>query len=154
MLKRIMTIGLGVSTLLLGATDSWSATRKFVGGGSITAVNTACESEGWGVGQTFSMTFVPQNMGGARTSLSFFYQYGAMNFTLASGSAVGTTYRAVTGREIFRDFVTMSGVSMRLRTLTPANPLTATSVYMVGDIVGFDVPGCTISFKASGAAYP
>lgn len=154
MLKRMVTFGVGAAALLLTPAESWSATRKFIGGGSLTAVSTGCASEGWAAGQSFALSFVPENLAGARTSLSLFFTYGAMNFTLASGSAVGTTFKSVAGREIFRDYVAMTGVTMRLRTLTPANPLTAASVFMVGDIAGFDVPGCTVSFKASAAAYP
>lgn len=153
-MKRFAVLGLGITLAVVSATPSWSATRKFIGGGSITAVSAGCASEGWAVGNSFSLSFLPANLAGARTSVSFFFQYGAMNFTLASGSLVGSTYKTVTGREIFRDHVTMAGVSMRLLTLTPSTPLTASNVYMVGDIIGFDVPSCTMTFKASAAAYP
>ena len=151
-------LALGSIVLGLSAADALSATRKFIGGGVITAVTTAttaCSDQGWAVGNVFSASYAPQNLGGnPATNLSLFFEYGAMNFSLATGSAVGTTYQPVTGTGLFRLVYTMPTATMRFTTQTPLSPLTAKNVSLVGDIQNFDVAGCNVSFKASFVAYP
>lgn len=155
MKKLSLVLAFGSIVLGLSAVEASSATRKFIGGGTITAVTAACVGEGWAAGNVFSASYRPQNLSGnPSTSLGMFFNYGAMNFTLATGSAVGTTYRPVTGTAMFGLLYTMPSPKMRFTTQAPSAPLTATSVYIVGNIQNFDVTGCTITFKASLVAFP
>lgn len=97
------------------------------------------------------MSFVPAGVGGngPQTSLSFFYNFGAVNHTLASGSPVGTAFKNVTGTFLFSGTY-QTTASMRFTKQNPLDLTTAQDVAIVGDIKDFDDDGCDIRFKATG----
>lgn len=143
--------------LALFASDALAATVDFRGGFCLTSITTGCIAEGWKVGDCLSSRYTPPNLGtnGSSTRLSIIGDYYAENYTLPSGSLIGTTYKTVNGTLVWSSGATFTS-QMRITAQRPA-PLTATSNYasITGNIKDFDsLPGCNIGFRASGTRKP
>lgn len=146
-MKTVLCAAIGLGLM---ASSSLAARVNFLGAACITSVTPECTVEGWDVGQCFEMRYRPPNLGdnGPITSIGFAYDFAASNFTLGSGSLVGTTYRTVTSTHIF-SITRQFPASMRLTKQTPSDLTTAQSISVIGNIKDFDVPNCTLQFKGS-----
>lgn len=143
---------LGLALILLGITASGAIAAQvtFKGTLHLTSITTVCADNGAVVGQFMRLLFSPPGLGdnGTRTRLSLFYGFGgAENYTLASGSLLGTAFQPVTITTVFRG--SGQGTSqLRITSQIPAVPLaTTTEIKIVGNIrdMSGDV-GCNTSF--------
>jgi len=134
-----------------------AAEVDFRGGICITSAAAACSTGSWKVGDCLDMRYRPPGLlgNGPATRLSFFTNDFAENYTLPTGTLIGTTYKTVNGtaiEEVARTFT----AQMRITAQSPAT-LTATSNFVssTGNIQDFDaVTGCTVGFRASGTRRP
>ena len=138
-------------TLALATSSADAANVKFRGYVCIKSASAGCAAQGWEAGDCSYMSLKPAGIGdnGPQTSLSFFYNFGAVNHSLASGSPIGTTFKDVTGAFLFSGAY-QTTAKMRFTKQTPADLTTAQDVAVVGDIRDFDDDGCNINFKATG----
>lgn len=138
-------------------TASASAATEFRGSLCITKTNAACSAGGWGVGDCLLMRFSPPNVGtnGPKTELSLFGQAFADNYSLASGTLIGTTMKPVSAVHIGREGYAFS-TTARFTLQTPKVPTTTTeSILIRGSIANFgDTTGCTVTFRATGVNRP
>lgn len=143
---------------LASSTTAASAARtEFVGAINVLTVTPACTNAQETSAHTiYHMRYNPANLGVVddRTALSLHEQGGSQNYTLASGSLVGTTFQTVTGTFIYRLAGTYT-TTMRFTSQQPATLSVSTpSVTFVGDINNFDgVTGCTVHFRGSGVQH-
>jgi hypothetical protein len=153
-MKRVMFAGLGLAMMISTAS---AARVEFVGAMNILAITTACTTaQETAVNQIYHMRYNPPNLGvvDSRTSLSFHDQGGSQNYTLPTGSLIGTTFQTVAGTGIYRYAFTYS-TTMRITSQVPSTLTTATnSVTLVGNINDFDdVAGCNVQFRAAGVRH-
>ena len=151
-MQKILLAGLALAA---SASMTQAAIVEFRGGACITAVTTACAADGWDIGDCMSMRYSPPNLGtnGAATELTFMNQAFGVNYGLATGTLVGTTYKPVSGVHVGRTGYTFSS-SARITTQTAVSAASS-SVTLIGNITNFDsTTGCTVGFRASGARKP
>ena len=148
----LLLAALGVVTV-----DAQSASQiLFKGDFNVTAQNQTCtDISGDLTSVDYTMTIMIGNLGAndARTSLSVFIPYGAANYTLASGTLVGTTFKSVTYSNVYRYAGTSPGASkVRITSMKPAVVLPDTpDIRFKGNIKNFDGDaGCDVSFSATG----
>jgi hypothetical protein len=103
------------------------------------------------------MRYSPPGLGtnGPATEVSLFGQSFADNYSLATGTLIGTTFKPVVGIHAGRTGYSFSS-TMRIASQSPS-PLAATSksVSFLGGITNFDdSTGCTVGFRASGSLRP
>jgi hypothetical protein len=138
----------------VAASSATAAQVEFRGGFCLTAVNAACAAEGWGIGCS-ATRYSPRRLGdnGERTRLSYFNTFFAENYTLETGNLVGNTFRTVAGTSVGRSGSQFTS-QMRITEQDPSPAdISDTSpfVTLVGNIRDFDgIPGCNVTFKASG----
>lgn len=134
---------------------SQAAEVEFRGAFCVTSITNACSLPGWVPGCHTNFRFSPRNLGdnGAKSRLSIFDGFLAQNYTMASGSPYGNTFRDVSGVRFGRGVAQFSSQwKITNQTPAPAN-LTAASAFVSfnGAITGFDnIDGCDITFKAAG----
>jgi hypothetical protein len=156
-MKRVGFVGLSLALMISSAS---AARVEFVGTLDILSVTTACttqqETE---INRIYEMRYNPPNLGVAddRTSLSLHEGTaggGAQNYTLPTGSLIGTAFQTVAGTGIYRHAFTYT-TTMRIISQAPAALTTATnSVTLVGNINNFDgVTGCNVQFRAVGVQH-
>lgn len=153
-MKKILMAAVAVA---MSASGALAGTVEFRGGFCVTAVNSSCAAFGWTVGDCLLMRYSPPNVGtnGPATEMSLFGQSFSDNYSLPSGSLVGTLYKTVVGLHVGRTGYSFSP-TMRFTSQIP-NPPTATtkSVALAGNITNFDdSTGCEVAFRASGALRP
>ncbi|WP_237153387.1 hypothetical protein [Oryzibacter oryziterrae] len=153
MLKRVFLAALGG----LSVASAHAAVVEFRGAICLTSKTTACTADGWDVGDCFTMRYSPRNLGtnGPSTEFTLLGPAFADNYELATGSLVGTTFKAVKGTHVGRTGYAFSP-TMKITKQTPATP-TATSptLAILGNITNFgDTTGCTIGFSATGVNRP
>ena len=106
----LLLAALGVVTV-----DAQSASQiRFKGDFNVTAQNQTCtDISGDLTSVDYTMTIMIGNLGAndARTSLSVFIPYGAANYTLASGTLVGTTFKWVAYSNVYQYGRTSPGAS-------------------------------------------
>lgn len=152
-MKRIVT-----AVLLLGLGGGGAlAEVEFRGALCVITANAACASFGWAPGDCVLMRYSPPGLGnnGVATEISLFGQSFADNYSLASGSLIGTTFKPVVALHVGRTGYSFSS-KMRITSQSPS-PLQATSksVTFTGGITNFnDSTSCTIGFRASGSLRP
>lgn len=145
------------TVLVLLAQPASAAKVTWRGNMCVTGFSAACPAGDW-VLACYAMAFRPPNVGqnGAQTLFAFgddTFRYG---MRLASGSLIGTTYKAVSQTAVTTFGMTPGNVMMRFTAQTPASMTASTpSVYMTGNINNIDgYAGCNISFRASGVLAP
>ena len=141
------------SVVCLGSSPALASNVQFFGRVHLTSANATCVANG-DVGNPSFMRFAPPNLGtnGPQTRLTIINggQNGD-NFTLASGSLVGTTYKSVTRTGIGFN----GGQSTTLMRITSQVPATLTdttpSVIIKGNIQDdYGDVGCAVGFTAVG----
>ena len=145
-----------VLAIALSATAASAAHIEFSGSFCLTAANTTCTTNNWNVGQCFATRFVAPNIGDtASTKLSIFSRTYATDFTLASGSLIGTTFQPVTVTKIASGGFQYNA-AMRLTSQSPASPTSTTPfITQTGNVDGWDnIAGCTVQFKAAHTRCP
>ncbi len=151
-MKRLM---IALSTLCIFALPAQAARIEFRGSFHITSASPACVDDGYPIGYFFTFRYNPRNVGdnGPSTRLSILDPNLMENYTLQSGSLIGTTFRLVDAAGIARGFFTFPA-HMRITSQVPATPtLTTVSVTLNGNIQQFDSdPNCQIGFTATGYA--
>lgn len=149
-------LAITLSTLCLLAVPAQAARIEFRGTFHITSANQTCIDAGSAsVGEILSLRYNPRNVGdnGPATRVSVFDRFFAENYTLPSGSLIGTVFQNVDGAGIARGLFTFPA-QMRITAQQPATlQLSTVSVTLTGNIKDFDAePGCQIGFKATGYA--
>lgn len=143
--------------VLAMAAEPAAAKLTWRGNMCITAISAACPAGDW-VLTCYDLAFRPPNVSdnGTQTLFAFGdtrFRYG---LRLASGSLVGTTYKAVTQTSITTFAFSPPNTTMRFTTQTPAT-ITATTpnIYMVGNMNNVDgTPNCNLAFRASAVLSP
>ena len=128
---------------------------EFRGGLCLSSVNAACTADGWGVGDCLLLRYSPPNLGtnGVTTELSLLGQTYADNYSLASGTLVGTTYKTVAALHVGRIGYSFSSTA-RITAQTPVSA-TSKSVSLSGNVTDFSsTVGCTVGFQAAAARRP
>lgn len=144
--------------LSLSATASVSQNVRYIGSFCLTSVTPGCASEGWAVGNCTTFHLKPPNIGsnGPETKMSVFFPVFALNYSLSSGTLVGTTYKTTTSTAIGLN-ATSFPADVRFVTQSPAT-LTATTKFISinGNIKDFDDPlfNCDVGFRASAQQRP
>ncbi len=149
-------LAIAAAALGLGVSGAFAATVEFRGGFCITSVTTACTPFGWGVGDCMLLRYSPPGIGtnGPATEFSLFGQSIADNYSLASGSLVGTTLKPVVGLHVGRTGYSFSS-SMRITSQSPVPAATSPAVSLAGNITNFDDSiGCAVGFRASATRRP
>jgi hypothetical protein len=153
-MKRLWLAAL---TAGLMSTPVYSANVEFRGYVCLLTVTPACTVEGWSAGNCGAFRYRPPNLGdnGPQTRFSYFDGLFAENYTLQTGSLIGTVFRTVQGTGVGSGGWTFTA-TMRFTSQTPA-ALAATSptVTLQGNIRTFDgIAGCDVSLRASGPRLP
>ena len=124
----------------------------------LTSVTSACTTVSqWVVGNCLPFSYAPPNLGnnGTATEFSVFGVGFAENYKLASGTLIGTTFKAVAGTFLGGKLKSFSP-TMRITSQVPAAPAVSTqTVTLVGDIANFDATAtCNVNFKAAATLKP
>lgn len=118
----------------------------------ITSVSASCPAGDWEL-KCYSLAYRPPNVGdnGVPTLFAFGNERWRYGMKLATGSLVGTTYRAVSQTAVTVQAFSPTNVTMRFTTQTPATiAATTPSIYLVGNINNIDgIVGCNIAFRAA-----
>jgi hypothetical protein len=128
---------------------------EFRGGFCLTSVTTACTPDGWDVGDCLLLRYSPPNLGtnGLATEFSVLGQSFGDNYSLASGSLIGSTYQAVDGRHVGR--IANSFTAQMRITKQSSLSETSKSVTLQGNIKDFgDTTGCDVGFQAAATNRP
>lgn len=152
-MKRLAVVGI---TLGLIATNAIAATVEFRGGMCIVSTSSLCAADGWNIGDCLLLRYSPPNLGtnGPTTEFSLLGQSSADNYSLASGSLVGTTLKAVAGKHVGRAGSSFNS-TMRITSQSPVPTATSRFVNLQGNITNFnDTTGCTVGFRASATRRP
>ena len=134
------------------ASSALAAQVQFRGAILITAATQAClDNDDAHVGDFFDMRYSPPNVGdnGVSTRMTLLDLGCAQNFTLASGSLIGTTFRTVSSAFICRGAGTGTA-QMRITAQSPANLSAANFANITGNINTFFDPGCNVQFRGAG----
>lgn len=152
-MKRLICAALALSAV------SEPALAKVTWRGSmcITAVSSSCPAGDWQL-TCYNMAYRPPNVSDNGPSTRFAFGDGNFRYGmgLASGSLIGTTYRAVSQTSVTTFGYSPQNVTMRFTTHNPTT-LTTTSptVYIVGNINNTDGhAGCNLTFRATGVLAP
>lgn len=145
-----------LATILIMALPAQAARIEFRGTFHITSVTQACIDNGNAeVGEIYRLRFNPPDTGDnpPRTGVTLIGGYFVQNFTLQSGSLIGTVFKAVDGSAIGRGLFTFPA-QMRITDQIPdVIQLTTVSATIIGNIRGFDgEPTCQVGFRATGFA--
>ncbi len=120
---------------LIAATTSANAARvEFRGGLCVVSLSTACTAvDETTLGFCYQMRYSPPNLGdnGPATRLSILEYGGAQNYTLPTGSLIGTGFKSVQGTGVYRVGYTFTS-TMRITSQTPSDPSTANVVTITG----------------------
>lgn len=150
-------VGVCVSTLVaLGATPlpAFAQTVEFRGAGTVIAKNKACKEADWVVGEktTPNMRYRPAKVGsnGKPTALAMHYPFWATSFVLEKGSLGSGFKTVVAGATGSGTGVREDGAEVRVTSLSPSKITPQTgAVKIKGEVRGFDVPGCVVTFSAT-----
>ncbi|MFH1793769.1 MAG: hypothetical protein ABIK36_07685 [Pseudomonadota bacterium] len=141
-----------------GATAAAAQANHFRGSACIQTVTAGCAAVGVTRGMCYDSRLRPPNYNGGpnSTRISFFLPYFANNFTLPTGTLLGTTFKQVNATGLGQS-VTGFTARARIPAMTPAAPAPAT-VYVSAtvDINGFDsdAPTCNVRLYFQGQRYP
>ncbi len=152
-MKRFL---LATLSLGLAATTSLAATVEFRGGLCLLSVTPQCAPEGYTVGDCFLLRYSPPGLGtnGPTTEISILGQTSANNYSLASGTLVGTLFKAVAGKHVGRTGSSFNA-TMRITAQAPVPTATSSYVQFRGNITTFnDNTGCTVGYRASATLRP
>jgi hypothetical protein len=150
--KTMYRFAVLASVVCLASSPSLAANVQFFGRFHFTAGNATCVAIS-DIQDPLFMRFAPPNLGtnGPQTRLTTIGRQTGDNWTLASGSLAGTTYKTVTATGM--GFSAGQIVTkMRITSQVPAT-LTATtpSVILKGNVQNYaGDTGCTIGFTAVG----
>jgi hypothetical protein len=131
---------------------------NFYGSMCITAASAGCATANIKIGQCSLVRYRPPNIGtnGPQTKFSQFSTASASNYTLPTGTLIGTTFQTVEASHIGQSTST-NAAAMRFSFHQPAT-VVATSNYinLRGDVTTWDDPdlACDISFRASFVQQP
>lgn len=147
-MKHVLTV---MVTLGVLATCASAAQVEFVGGVCIASITPICQSDGYSVGSCSWSRYNPPNIGDnpPSTGFTFLDFRGAQNYTLPSGSLIGTTYQPVTSTFVYR-VGAGSAAQMRITKQSPSDLTGSDFVSLTGNIRDFDIGGCNIQLKFSG----
>lgn len=130
---------------------------EFRGSLCLTAVSATCPGSGWVVGDCLLMRFSPPGLGtnGVTTEMSLMGQSFGDNYSLPSGTLVGTLFKLVDAYHIGRTGYKYAA-TMRITKQTPSTILaTSPAVSLVGGLTNFsNSPNCTVAFRASATLRP
>lgn len=146
------------SVVMFGSAIQANAqTVEFRGSLCLTKTAAACSTDGWQVGDCFLMRYSPPKLGtnGTSTELTLVGQSYADNYSLASGSLIGSKMTPVVALHIGRTGYSFNS-TMRIQGQKP-NPLLSSSpsVSFTGSLSNFgDSANCTVDFTASGVNRP
>ena len=100
-MKRLLLTALSLGLI---ATNAVAATVEFRGGLCLLSVTSQCALEGYTIGDCFLLRYSPPNLdtNGPTTEFSLLGGTSANNYSLASGSLVGTTFKSVSGKHVGR----------------------------------------------------
>jgi hypothetical protein len=141
-----------------GASAAAAQANHFRGAACIQTVTAGCAAVGVTRGMCYDARLRPPNYNGGpnTTRVSFFLPYFAINFTLPTGSLVGTTFKSVNATGLGQS-VTPYTAQARIPAMSPAAPAPAT-VYVTAtiDVNGFDsdAPTCNVRLYFQGQRYP
>lgn len=156
--------GIGIKFALAGAligagvTGAVAQSNHFRGAACIQTVTAGCAAVGVTRGMCYDARLRPPNYNGGpnTTRISFFLPYYGINFTLPTGTLVGTTFKAVNATGLGQS-VTGYSAQARIPVMTPTAPAPAT-VYVSAtvDVNGFDsdAPTCNVRLFFQGQRYP
>lgn len=136
--------------------QSAMAATEFRGSLCISSVSAACTAEGWNVGDCLLLRYSPPNIGtnGPKTELSLLGQSFADNYSLPSGSLVGTVFKPVAGTHVGRTGYSFDS-QMRITSQSPPPSASSNSVTISGNFRNFGgTASCNIAFRASGTRRP
>lgn len=153
-MKLVRSVALATGLL---STAAMAQTVEFRGAACLTTVTATCPASGWDIGDCMLLRYSPPNLGtnGVKTEFSLFGQSFSDNYSLASGSLIGTTLKAVDAYHVGRTGYKYAS-TMRITKQSPS-PLLATtaSVSITGNITNFsNSPSCNVGFRASAALRP
>jgi hypothetical protein len=149
-------VGVCVSTLVaLGAmaVPTFAQTVEFRGTGTVIAKSKACTDVGWVIGEKTkpNMRYRPAKVGsnGKPTALAMHYPFWATSFVLEKGNLGSGFKTVVAGATGSGTGVREDGAEVRVTSLSPSKITTKTgTVKIKGEVRGFDVPGCVVTFDA------
>lgn len=153
-MKRVLFAGLALGALAASAS---AQTIEFRGALCLTSVTAACSTQGWNVGDCVLLRYSPPTIGtnGPGTEVSLLGQSFGDNYSLASGSLVGSTMRPVAGTHVGRTGYTFSIATMRFLTQSPTPSAAAPFVSLTGNINSFnDIASCNVGFRGSATRRP
>ena len=153
-MKLVLTTALTVGFLCSGA---MAATVEFRGAACLTTVTPTCPASGWVVGDCMLLRYSPPGLGtnGITTEISLLGQSFGDNYSLPTGSLIGTVLKPVNAYHVGRTGYKYAS-TMRITRQTPS-PVKATTPFltMVGNITNFsNSPNCNVGFRASAALRP
>lgn len=139
------------------STAAIAQTVEFRGAACLATVTASCPASGWTIGDCMLLRYSPPNLGtnGVTTEFSLFGQSFSDNYSLATGSLIGTTLKPIDAYHIGRSGYKYAS-TMRITKQSPA-PLLATTanVSLSGNITNFSNSlNCTVGFRASATLRP
>ena len=138
-------------------TAAVAQTVEFRGAVCLTAVSATCPASGWDVGDCQLMRYSPPGLGtnGPTTEISLFGQSVSDNYTLATGSLVGTVMKPIDAYHVGRDGYKYS-TTMRITKQAPATLLsTSPAVTLSGNINNFSNSiNCNVAFRGRATLRP
>lgn len=151
-----LVLATALATALLSAA-AVAQSVEFRGSACLTAVTASCPASGWTVGDCLLLRYSPPNLGtnGITTEMSMMGQSFGDNYSLLSGSLIGTVMQPVDAYTVGRTGYKYAA-TMRISKQSPA-PLLSTSpfVSLTGNINNFsNSTNCNVAFRASGALRP
>lgn len=153
-MKKSMLSGLFILSAVLPAA---AQTVEFRGAACITSVTAACSAAGWSAGDCLLLRYSPPMLGsnGAATEFTLVGQSYADNYSLATGSLVGATNKAVVGLHVGRTGFAFNS-TMRIQSQQPSPLLsTSKSVSFTANVTNFDdTASCSVNLRASAANRP
>lgn len=154
MMKRAF---FSVAMLFCGVISASAQAVEFRGSACLTEASPACSAAGWQVGDCFLMRYSPPGLGAndSSTEFSLFGQSYADNYSLNTGSLIGSTMKPVVGLHIGRTGYSFSS-TMKIQGQKPT-PLQSgsPSVNFTGSLSNFgDTANCTVRFTAAGVNRP
>lgn len=150
------TIALAGFALGLMSIQAAAQTVEFRGGFCITNVTAQCAADGVEVGDCLLLRYSPPNLGtnGVKTEFTVLSQTFGDNYSLASGSLLGNTFKAVDLTHAGRTG-SKSTSTMRITSQAPTLSATSPNVRLSGNITDYaGTAGCTVAFSAAAAKRP
>jgi hypothetical protein len=147
----ILVLAMGAATQAAEAKVTWTGMM------CITSVASACPAGDWEIA-CYNMRYRPAGVSdnGAATHFSFGNENFRYGLDLASGSLIGTTYKAVSQTTVTAFGFTAPNTSLRFTTQKPVTLTeTTNAVEIVGNIKNIDGGvGCNLGFRAAGVRAP